>query len=146
MGVWGYRPYDSDDAQDWLGDIETLIVKQIKTAMRNGTPNEVIAAAGMLTELDKPPIDLCYEATQEGLYYKMVAQLDKLKCDEPWVKTWSNPELIGLQIGILILKLQAVALSYAELQTCLRKTVKFKTTTAKRKLRKGKKGARGKKP
>ena len=146
MGTWDYRPYDSDDALDWLGDIEVLIVQRIKKAMRSGTPNEVIAAAGLLTELDKPTINLCYEATQEGLYYKMVAQLDKLKCDEPWVKTWKNPELIGLTLGILILKLQAVALSYADVQARTRKVCKFKTTTARKPLREGKKKARKKKP
>jgi len=129
MGAWGYGPYDSDAALDWLDDIERPIVQSIKKALGEGTPHEVIAAAGLLADLDKRPIDLCYEATKEDLYHKMVARLEKLKADGEWVKMWKNPELIGLQIGILILRLQAVALSHAEIRAMTIKVCKFRTST-----------------
>ena len=127
MGVWGYRPYDSDDAQDWLGNIEVLIVRWIKKAIQRGTPNEVIAAAGLLVELDGPPINLCYEATREGLYHKMVTYLAKLRADDAWVKTWDRPEMIEVYIRLLILRLQAVSMSYTDFKVRASKLVKYKT-------------------
>lgn len=33
MGSWGYRPFDSDGAQDWLGPIERNIVDEIRRTL-----------------------------------------------------------------------------------------------------------------
>jgi len=116
MGVWGYGVYDSDDAVDWLGSIESLLVKQVKKVLRNGSPNEVIAAAGLLAGLDKQPIDLRYDADRENLYYRFIDRLTRLNIDDGWVKTWDDPALIRLCLNALMLRLEAVAQSYMCLQ------------------------------
>ena len=54
MGAWGFGPYDSDTAAEWIEDLKarTALVKEMKKAFKKPTrtPDEARVAAAMITK------------------------------------------------------------------------------------------------
>ena len=160
MGAWGYRAYENDEAQDWLGEIELLVVEKIETALAQKSPHTLIAAAELLIDLDWRPLDLRYYAYRLKLFDKMQDALQSL-LTEPvpkrrkigkrtreavtWVETWNEPELAKVMLASLIIRLRTAALEEQAHQKKMCVILK-KGRSPGRKIRKGSKGSRGKKP
>ena len=160
MGAWGYRAYENDEAQDWLGEIEDSIIAKIEAAIKQNSPHTIVAAASLLIDLDRRPLDLSYTAYRKGLFDKMQDALQRL-LNEPtlkrrvpgkrtreavtWVETWNNPELARVMLCCLMRRLRVASLEEKEHQErmCI---IRKRGRSPGRKLRKGSKGTRGKKP
>ena len=138
MGAWGYRAYDNDEACDWLCEIEQLVTKKIETALTQKSPHTLVAAAGLLAELDGPPLDLSYDAHQRNLFNRVHDALERL-LTEPiqkqktrvngrylkrpktaiaaWSETWDEPELAKQMLNILMQRLRMAEMEEVVNQT-----------------------------
>ena len=154
MGAWGYRAYDNDEALDWLDEIEDSIIAKIEAAIKQNSPHTIVAAASLLIDLDRRPLDLSYTAYRKGLFNKTQDALQRL-LTEPvpkrrkignrtreavtWVETLNNPELAKQMLSSLIERLKFAALEEKAHQQHMRVIVK-KGRSPGRQLRKGSKG------
>lgn len=92
MGIWGYKPFENDDAADWLTDfsedprlkmIESTFSKVLKTkgylAVTEGS--RALAAAAVLSGLCKQTKSMISEDVSEKLRMQ-IANLDRKKINE----------------------------------------------------------------
>ena len=87
MGSWGYRPNESDEAEDWLEEAEVEI-GFIREGLSSRDENVIRAAASLL--LKKKVIF----AKDVGLAIKELERI--LQSD--WCEEWQEPDLIKKSI------------------------------------------------
>jgi hypothetical protein len=125
MNAWGYRPFDNDDASEWvLRRLEVPLAREIAKALRRvlekkcRTPkfyNEAIAAAALLDALS--PYDcgreawicLRFIAEDEGLYSLAFRVLKLIANDARWLATWEIQSQKRKEIAVLIATLKRKA-------------------------------------
>ncbi len=108
MGAWGYGPFDSDEAMDWINNhVEPLLIAQIDSKLtscvRSGFESDLDkfhaeAAIALLIQLSNPlepipdglPINLYFQATEINLYHKATAVLSMILKDSAWLEGWSG--------------------------------------------------------
>ena len=118
MGAWGYEPFDSDDAGDWIDGIAKDIAVQIEKALagfKRGNEHIMIGAAALLLKLSSrnSPVCVCYDAMhwtgrkrirggeQSTLYGRAVASLLVIQ-QSSWPGEWDEPEKMHATLTRLI--------------------------------------------
>ncbi len=89
MGAWGYGPFDSDAAGDWMDPIDRRIADAFDAALSDrASDNEyavAYAAAGMLVALME------HGHGNMDLYERGEHALEAILADEEFVRGWKNP-------------------------------------------------------
>lgn len=148
MGAWGFKPFDNDDAADWLWLIERPIVKTIEKTLAKKTTHysymEKVAAAAMLAELSRREshVNISYQASEAGLFDKAIEFVKSIQGGE-LVAEWDKPAEYSRELSTLLSELQA---RKRESARCRKKTAAIFATagTRKRKARVSQSPAGGK--
>ena len=113
MGVWGYRPFDSDYTLEWLAnEVELPLVATIKRTLRNYLDGEciddwgrheteaaalLIACTGNHGASKYGGLDIGDFAMQEGVWGLAIEAVGRL-IEEGWGRDWNEPQR---KLGVL---------------------------------------------
>ncbi len=100
MGSWGHKPYQNDDACDFLGGIAERTVKEISRALRvvKRTADAdyryltAVAAIQLLVTNCRNGAEpnLEYDARETGTFDEALRVLDLIIADAEWVNGWES--------------------------------------------------------
>ncbi len=109
-GAWGYDPYDSDSAGDFVWEIETELLKKLeKESFKPGTNSfsKALVIFDILIHLKNNKIS-SIKKTQD-LYLKIREKI--LKNAVEWANTWDKPSIAAHNLSEMIKKLDNGILS-----------------------------------
>jgi Domain of unknown function (DUF4259) len=105
MGAWGYGPFDSDNAHDWVDGLEQLAIDHIRAALkpRKRGDSEAYAAAGLLADLTRREslLNLSWKALESGLFESAEEALKRILMDDRGVAEWNDPAKYRHEVGKL---------------------------------------------
>ncbi len=134
MGAWGERPYQNDDACDFLGELGNHCGKAIDKAIAAVKPGgavrhqykymTAIAAVQFLVDHCAPDQEpnLQYFAHENGLFGDALRSLDIMLADVPWLAQWDTPNKVASSLKALrravIARRRAAARADAKSRAC----------------------------